>query len=160
MTLIFESKSFLVEVPEEPLVDRNDGGHITITPKRRVGRLQELDHSQAVELMRLMMVVGEAMAFVMNSHGIDIGRINYQDNGNWGVFKPEGPYQHVHLYGRAKGAKVQRYGQTLYFPHKDEKPEFYKENEPLHSKDADEISRMIMTLLASDKYCDITWKVQ
>jgi len=42
--------------------------------------------------MKLTMMVGEAMATALNRRGIDIGRINYQDNGNWGVFGPEGPY--------------------------------------------------------------------
>jgi hypothetical protein len=32
--------------------------------------------------MRLTMVVGEAMIKVMNDHGVDIVKINYQDNGN------------------------------------------------------------------------------
>lgn len=38
--------------------------------------------------MRLVMIVGDAMTIVINRHGIDVGRINYQDNGSWGVDKP------------------------------------------------------------------------
>jgi hypothetical protein len=41
--------------------------------------------------MKLSMVVGEAMKSALRSRGIDIGIINYQDMGNWGVFNPEGP---------------------------------------------------------------------
>ena len=50
--------------------------------------------------MKLTMVTGEAMQNVLTKKGIDIGRINYQDNGNW---RHE---LHVHLYGRARGARV------------------------------------------------------
>ncbi|MGE5108367.1 MAG: hypothetical protein ACM3H8_12530 [Sphingobacteriales bacterium] len=42
---------------------------------------------------------GEAMTIGLKNMGSDIGGINYQDNCNWGVFKPGGPYQHYHLYG-------------------------------------------------------------
>lgn len=36
MSLIYQTEFFLVEAPEQPLVTRSDGGHITITPKTRV----------------------------------------------------------------------------------------------------------------------------
>src|SRR5689334_1279270 len=100
MAIIFESLNFIVQSAEFPLVDRNDGGHITIDPKFKVSNRQDLTSREAIELMRLTMIVGEAMTIVMNRHGVDIGRINYQDNGNWSVFTPEGPQLHYHLYGR------------------------------------------------------------
>jgi len=159
MSLIFESKSFLVEAPPHPLIDRDDGGHITITPGKRVGTIQELDPDHAIELMRLMIVVGEAMTIGMNKNGVDIGRINYQDNGNWSVFKPEGPYQHVHLYGRARSAKIQKYGQACYFPHRDEHPEFYASLKPLTENDVEEIRSQIHVLLAHNKYSNLLWGI-
>jgi len=119
MATIYETNNFTVDAVDEPHVDRNDGGHIKITPKTRYSTRQELTAKESIELMRLTIVVGEAMTKVMNEHGVDIGRINYQDNGNWTVFKPEGPYLHIHLYGRAKSAKVQRYGQACFFPHRE-----------------------------------------
>ena len=79
----------------------------------------ELSPKEAIEVMRLTMVVGKSMTDVMNRRGVDIGRINYQDNGNWSVFKPEGPYFHIHLYGRAKSGKIQKYGDATYFPHRE-----------------------------------------
>lgn len=116
MALIYETDNFIVEAVSKPHVARTDGGHIKITPKQRVIDRTELSPEKAEELMRLTMIIGEAMAKGMNKRGIDIGRINYQDNGNWSVFKPEGPYFHYHLYGRAKSAKVQKYGDACYFP--------------------------------------------
>ena len=67
--------------------------------------------------MYLTMLIGEAMIIGLNNRGIDIGRINYQDNGNWGVFKPEDPFLHVHLYGRAKSAKILQQSLLVYIPY-------------------------------------------
>lgn len=103
------------------------------------------------------MLVGEAMTTVMNEHGVDIGRINYQDNGNWGVFKKEGSYQHTHLYGRAKSAKTQIYGQACHFPHMNESPEFYSDFKPLTQDDISAIKMEIERLLATGKYADAEW---
>ena len=95
--MIYETKNFIVETADRPLIDRTDGGHIMISPKVRLVDRQQLTPKQAIKLMRLTIIVGEAMAVVMNKRGIDIGRINYQDNGNWGVLTPEGAHLHIHL---------------------------------------------------------------
>lgn len=157
MTIIFASKNFLVELPKRPEIDRNDGGHINICPKVRVVNRQQLTPKQAIELMRLTTVVGEAMTKVMNKNGVDIGRINYQDNGNWSVLKPEGPFLHVHIYGRAKSAKIHKYGQACYFPHIDEEPEFYENMKPLNKKDIKDIKQEIERLLKLKKFSDSEW---
>ncbi len=157
MAMIYESENFFVEAVEKPHVDRNDGGHIKIYPKVRVLDRQQLTPNQAVELMRLTIVVGQAMVKIMNDHGVDIGRLNYQDNGNWTVFKPEGSYLHIHLYGRAKSAKIHKYGQACFFPHKEENPEYYKNFKPLNSEDSRDIKTEIEKLLNSKKFSDLEW---
>lgn len=157
MALIFQTPNFVVDAPGEPLIDRDDGGHITIDPKIKVSTRQQLSAPLAIELMRLTIIVGDAMTTVMNQHGVDIGRINYQDNGNWSVFKPEGPVMHIHIYGRAKSAKHQPYGQTLNFPHRDEQPEFYKRLKPLLPKDISAMRVEINRLMSLDKYSDVVW---
>jgi diadenosine tetraphosphate (Ap4A) HIT family hydrolase len=157
MSTIYESENFSVISPDKPLIDRADGGHIIIFPKMSFVDRQQLNPKQAIELMRLTMVVGRAMTTVMNEHGFDIGRINYQDNGNWAVFKPKGPHLHVHLYGRAKSAKIQLYGQACKFPHIEEQPEFYKDLEPLNEEDIKDIKTEIELLLKKDKYSDSEW---
>jgi diadenosine tetraphosphate (Ap4A) HIT family hydrolase len=159
MAIIYESENFIVEAFEKPHVDRDDGGHIKISPKIRVADRQQLTPKQAIELMRLTIVVGKAMADVMNRHGVDIGRINYQDNGNWGVFKPEGPYLHIHLYGRAKSAKYQKYGQACYFPSREENPEYYNRFKPLNSEDIKDINKEIKRLLKEKKFSDSEWGI-
>src|SRR4051812_22969327 len=84
MAYIFETKNFNVEAPEKPLVSRLDGGHIRIGVKdTSITDRTKLDPLVAVELMRLTMLVGQAMETALIKRGIPIVKINYQDMGNW-----------------------------------------------------------------------------
>ena len=157
MTTIYESENFAIKAAEKPHIDRDDGGHIVIIPKTRLSDRQQLSPKQAIELMRLTIVAGQAMTKIMNEHGVDIGRINYQANGNWTVFKPEGSYLHIHLYGRAKSAKIQKYGQACKFPHKEENPEFYKNLKPLNKDDIKDIKTEIEKLLKEKEFSNSEW---
>ncbi len=157
MALIYKTEKFIVEAPEKPHVDRNDGGHIKIYPKISLLDRQKLSPKEAIELMRLTIIVGEAMNKIMNEHGVDIGRINYQDNGNWTVFSPQGSYLHIHLYGRAKSAKVHKYGQACYFPHREEKPEYYKNFKPLNKDDIKGIRIEIKKIFKKEKFSNSNW---
>jgi diadenosine tetraphosphate (Ap4A) HIT family hydrolase len=152
---IFQTKNFIVEVAEKPHVTRTDGGHIRIFPKLKVVDRTELSPELAIELTRLTMIVGGAMTKALNKRDIDIGRINYQDNGNWSVFKPEGPYLHIHLYGRAKSAKIQKYGDACYFPQRS--TGFYDSFEPLNDDDIKEIRKEIESIFKEGKYQDKKW---
>src|SRR4051812_11551484 len=147
MALIFESRHFDITAPEHPHVSRGDGGHLIINPKQTVEDRTKLGRDQAVELVKLTMVAGEAMKTVLTRRGVDIGRINYQDNGNW---RHE---LHVHLYGRARGAKLQPYGHALAFPPTREA--FVNEMgdlEPLDTEDIAALREEITRLLQTDKY--------
>ncbi len=157
MVVIYESNNFIVEAVEKPHVDRDDGGHIMIRPRIRISDRQQLSTKQAIELMRLTIVAGQAMTTVMNQHGVDIGRINYQDNGNWSVFKPEGPYFHIHLYGRAKSAKVNKYGDAIFQGHREENKKHYERFKPLNSADVKGINKEILRLLKEKKFSDSEW---
>ncbi|HZY82844.1 MAG TPA: hypothetical protein VFE50_25160 [Cyclobacteriaceae bacterium] len=157
--IIFESENFTIEAVEHPLVDRNDGGHITINPRFKVSTRQQLTPRQAIELMQLSIVAGEAMTNVLLLRGVDIGRVNYQDNGNWSVFAPEGPQLHLHIYGRAKSAKIQKYGQACYFPHRDEDPGFYSNNECLYPEDVRLMKNEIERLLKEDRFSHNNWRL-
>lgn len=152
---IFQTKNFIVESVEKPHITRTDGGHIMIKPKSKLVDRTQLTPELAVELMRLTIIIGEAMTNGLNKSGIDIGRINYQDNGNWSVFKPEGPYLHIHLYGRAKSAKIQKYGDACLFPQRD--TGFYDSFEPLNDSDIQEIKKEIELIIKQEKYQDKNW---
>lgn len=154
---IFQTKNFIVEAFDQPHISRLDGGHIKIYPKVPVVDRTELSPELAIELMRLTMVAGEAMTMALNQRGIDIGRINYQDNGNWSVFSPGGPHLHIHLYGRAKSAKVQKYGDACHFPQRD--TGFYDGFEPLNEGDVLAIKVEMEKIFATEKYQDERWRL-
>ena len=155
MALIYSTKNFIVETHDKPHITRTDGGHIRICPKVRVVDRTQLSPELAIKLMRLTVIVGEAMTIALNKQGIDIGRINYEDLGNWGVFTPEGPHLHIHLYGRAKSAKINKYGDALRLPQRD--TGFYDKFEPLNKKDIQEIKKEIESILKQKKYQDKSW---
>ena len=152
MAIIVETKNFIVEAAARPHIDRLDGGHIRILPKDRVRDRTVLSLTRATELMVLSLVVGEAMEIALGRRGIEIGRINYQENGNWGVFKPDGPYLHIHVYGRSKSANVQRFGHALYLPKRE--TGFYDSFQPLNESDVSEIRKEIESIAKSEKYRD------
>jgi len=146
MQTVFEAQHFTIVVPDRPHVARADGGHMIIRPKVAVVNRTQLTREQAIELMKLTMVAGAAMHDVLNRRGVDIWRINYQDNGNW---RPE---LHVHLYGRAKSSKMQPYGHFLIIP---PTPDAFKQQpdlEPLNAEDVAELRTEIERLLATEKY--------
>lgn len=155
--LIFESENFMVTSVEKPHVTREDGGHLKVTPKVRYTDRLELSPALAVEMAWITMLAGEAMTNGLRKRGIDIGIINYQDNKNWSVFNPEGPYLHIHLYGRAKSAKVQKYGDACNFPHRE--TGFYDDFKPLNDDDIKAIQEEIETLLKVKKYQNENWKM-
>lgn len=152
---VIKTDNFIVLVVEKPHVSRMDGGHIKITPKIKLVDRTQLTPQLAIECMRLTMIVGEAMTTALNRRGIDVGRINYQDNGNWSVFKPEGPYFHIHLYGRAKSAKIHKWGDACQFPHRE--TGFYDSFEPLDDNDIEEINKEIKLIMQENKYQDKNW---
>lgn len=158
MPLIYQTDNYMIEAPENPLVTRLDGGHITITPKLRVADRTRLSPRLAIECMWLSMTTGEAMEVGLKNRGIDIGRINYQDNGNWGVFTPEGPYFHLHLYGRSRQAKIQKYGEACYFPLRE--TGFYKDFEPLTAEDVAEVRAQIERLTSDPRYLPNAWRLE
>jgi diadenosine tetraphosphate (Ap4A) HIT family hydrolase len=147
MHTIYETENFEVSAAKRPHVDRMDGGHVKITPKLRVCDRTVLSPDLARELMLLTQVVGKTMITVLNDHGVDVGRINYQENGNWGVFREEGPYLHIHLYGRAKSAVIQTYGDALYFPQRE--TGFYDNLTPLEPRDIAAMRNEIVRLSTS-----------
>lgn len=147
--MIYEARHFVLRTLDQSHVSRSDGGHIVIDPKVAVEDRTQLSREQAIELIKLTMVGGEAMKTVLSRKGINIGRINYQDNGNWRA------ELHVHLYGRAQGATLQPFGHALAFPPTREA--FRKEMgklEALREDDIVELRAEIARLLASGKYRD------
>ncbi len=149
MAGVYEARHFVLKTLDRPHVSRGDGGHIVIDPKTAVEDRTQLTREQAVELVKLTMVAGEAMKTLLTRRGIPVGRINYQDNGNWRA------ELHVHLYGRARNATLQPWGHALVFP--PTRGDFLRDMgnlEPLDADDIAEIRAEMARLLATDRYRD------
>jgi len=155
MALIYETKNFIVESFDTPHVDRNDGGHIKIYPKKEIFDRTELTPKLAIEFMRITIIVGKAMEIGMTNRGVEIARINYQDMGNWAFKKDKKPYFHIHIYGRAKNAKYQPYQEAVQLP--DRSTGFYDNFKPLNNGDIVEIKKQIEIILKEPKYKDSEW---
>lgn len=152
MALVYETENFTIKTAEQPnvFVSREEGGHIRIFPKVKVSDRTKLTPTLAIEYMKLSMVLGEAMKSALSRRGIEIGIINYQDMGNWGVFKPEGPTLHMQVFGRAKNATKQKYGEAVLLPQVESG--FYATFVPLNEEDITEIRKDIEALMNSEKY--------
>lgn len=105
--LIVETNNFTLESHQAAEVSRTDGGHLVINPKVAVNDRTELSSELVTEMALLTNIAGRAMKDGLAERGIELGRINYQDNGNW---RSE---LHVHLYGRAVDATYHIYGEPI-----------------------------------------------
>lgn len=106
MLTIFETEDFTVKAPDKPHHSRANGGHIIMAPKHSAAHLYELEPGVAKDMTILSMLVSEAATKVLRGQGIDIVRVNYQDNGNWAYKKAKPtPYVHLHLYFRSRNEK-------------------------------------------------------
>jgi len=158
MALIYETKNFIVESHEKPLVSRTDGGHIRIAIKdKSVRDRTELDPKMAIELMRLTMVVGKSLQKVMNQQGVPVVKINYQDMGNWAYKENKESYLHIHVFGRAANAVKQPFPESVYLP--DRSSGFYDGFEALNQEDCSLIKKNIEKHFGEEKYSDEEWKL-
>ena len=142
MAVILETKNFIIESHNEPEVSRIDGGHIVISPKVKVEDRTQLSAELAKEMVLLTIITGKAMKQGLKEQGIELGRINYQDNGNW---KPE---LHIHLYGRAVNASYHPFGHPIRAAWTLEEKKKIKQ-EPLSNEDIEKI-RKYMKEFAKD----------
>lgn len=166
MSLILENKDFVVTAHDKPHHSRENGGHIIIRPKQQFAHRQEMPLDLAADLMHLTMVVGEAATKVMRASGVDVVRINYQDNGNW-AYKPEinkTNQLHVHLYLRSPQEKhpdddprFQPFPDALVFP--PPTTNYYDKFVSLTDQDCANIKQEIIKLLATAKYQNVRFKV-
>lgn len=155
---IYETKNFIVESREKPFLPRTDGGHVRIRIKdASIIDRTKLDPEVAIELMRLTMVVGEALQTAMNNLDIPVIKVNYQDMGNWAYKDGKLPFLHVHVFGRATNAVKQPWPESMYLP--DRKTGFYDGFEPLNDKDIQEIKKQIELIFKKEKYQDKNWRL-
>ncbi|OVE74903.1 hypothetical protein BVX95_00860 [archaeon D22] len=156
MVLIYETENYIVESHEKPFVSRIDGGHIRIKVKdTSITDRTKLTQKQAIELMRLTIVVGDSLEKGMNKQNIPVVKINYEDLGNWAFKRNESPYLHIHVFGRSKDAKKQVFPEAVYLP--DRSSGFYDDFEPLNDEDIKIIKYLIESSFQTDENSDASW---
>ena len=156
-TIIYQTKTFsVVTLEHRPHIPRQDGGHIMIcaTEKYFPDRTA-LSPREAVELMRLSMMAAEAYPAAMELQGVEIERINFQENGNWALLHDKPPVFHLHLYGRTRRSQTQTWGEALYFP--DPHDPRYARFEPLTKEDCEAIREKLEALAKEPRYSDEMW---
>lgn len=154
----FETESYIVEAHPRPFVTRTDGGHIRIRVKdKNISDRTKLSAKQAIELMRLSMVAGEAFEKGMNEMGIPVVKINYQDMGNWAWKTGDKPFLHYHIFGRATNSVKQPFPESVYLP--DRSTGFYEGFEPLNEVDISIIKAEMEKLFKEERYSNELWNL-
>jgi len=143
---IIETKNFTLDSHYAPEVSRTDGGHLVINPKVDVEDRTKLSRDLVIEMALLTQLSGRAMIEGLGKRGIRIGRINYQDNGNWS------PRLHVQLYGRSPDATFQIYGEPIIAARKKEDKIV---QEPLDDEDVAAIREVALRLGGLPEYADL-----
>jgi len=152
---VYETDNFIVEAPTLPHVSREEGGHLRIKPKDYYENRCELPPNKAIEIMRLTMIIGEALKEAMNIRGVPIIRINYHDMGNWAYKTNKKPFFHIHIYGRAENAVIQIWPEAVQLP--DRASGFYDNFKPLNNEDIEEIKKQILITEKKEKYDYSKW---
>jgi diadenosine tetraphosphate (Ap4A) HIT family hydrolase len=156
--LIYESKYFTVERHPKPFVSREEGGHIRIFPKNTAATcINDLTPNEAKELIRLEMVVREALIEGMNQQGVPVIWVNIEDLGNWAFKRNEIPRLHIHVLGRASTATKQKWPEAISLP--DISTGFYDEFIALTNEDMVVIRQKIEEKFLDNKYTDEVWGV-
>jgi len=168
MPLILETQRFNIVGHDNPHHDRDNGGHAKITPKTTYVDRTKMPLDLYLEMMELVLITGEAITKVMIKKGIEVQRINYQDNGNWAFFPGVKikPVVHVHLYVRSKNEKhpdndsrFKAFPNALFFPFVEEFPEYYQNFKPYSIEDCSDIKLEIEKLLDTQKYKQLKEKI-
>jgi excisionase family DNA binding protein len=156
---IYVSANFIVESHLKPFVSREEGGNLRIRCRHPdIPDRSKFSPSQAIEFMRLTIVAGLALEKVMSNHQVPIIKINYQEMGNWAFKRGEKPIMHMHIFGRAKNAKHQRWPEAVYLP--DRASGFYDKFKPLKPAEIKDLRTEITRLLKLEKFKDRNWKIR
>jgi len=150
MALIYETENFTIESHPEPFVSREEGGHIKIIAKREITDRTQFTPKEAIEFIRLSMIVGEAYKIAMNKQGVEIVHINYEELGNWAFKRGEKPQFHLQIFGRVEDAKKQVFPEAVYLP--DRSTGFYDGFVPLNESDIEAIREEIEKISKEERF--------
>jgi diadenosine tetraphosphate (Ap4A) HIT family hydrolase len=146
MRAIYDDKYFRVVAPDYPLNSKEDGGHLILLKKHPVSDRSDLTCEEAIDFMRITMIVGRAMYDVLG-----IERMNYEDLGNWGLDEAGGAKLHLHFFGRALEQIHQIRGQHMFLYPKDH-PIYKGHLKPLDDEDLRRLEARVAELAREPKY--------
>lgn len=164
--VIWETDNFIVVVPPDPHISREEGGHLIIIGKGdkcRYNSRLDFTPQEILEVQRLCQMICNAYKKAMKKRNIDIVRINYFEAGNWAYkneYKENGvikPFYHEHIYGRTLNAKKQVFPEAPYLPNRN--TGFYDDFEPLNDEDISYIIEEMKILELDEKYSKEKWKL-
>ena len=152
MAFIYETDHFEVTSCEKPFISRHDGGHIQIAAKTDIDDRTKLSPKQAVEFMRLTMLVGGAFQIAMNGRGIPVVQVDYENFAGYDA------RLHMHLLGRAVRAGQQAAPKSMYFSLGE--AGVYNNSEPLNEMDVQAIQNQIRLFEQTEKYKAENWELK
>ena len=164
MPIILDTKHFIVEAHDQPHHHRDNGGHVKVSPKEKFTDRTQMPTDHYLDLMQLVQVTGKAITTVMRRKGVDVVKINYQDNGNWPYFPSisKKPQIHVHLYVRTSQEKhpdgdqrFRAFPNALVFPFIDDHPDYYQSFQPYSEEDCTDIRAEIERLLETEEHREL-----
>jgi diadenosine tetraphosphate (Ap4A) HIT family hydrolase len=143
---VYEDRYFKVINPIPALHCRDDGGHLILIKKERVHDRSDMTCQEAIDFMRISMVVGRAMYELLG-----VERVNYADFGNWGLDDPGGAKTHLHFFGRARIQMHQMRGQCMVFFPKDH-PIYRGHLKHFNPEEMQDFRDKISSILEEEKY--------
>jgi diadenosine tetraphosphate (Ap4A) HIT family hydrolase len=146
MRAIYDDKYFRVVAPDYPLNSQDDGGHLILLKKHPVSDRSDLTCEEAIDFMRITMIVGRAMYDVLG-----VERMNYEDLGNWGLDEPGGAKLHLHFFGRAREQIHQIRGQHMFLYPKNH-PIYKGHLKPLDDENLRRLAARVAELAGQPKY--------
>lgn len=109
----------LLILPNRAHVSPADGGHLVVIPWRHVPTRGALSPQEM-----LAIDYGTVIGAVALSRVCEASWHNFQDNGNWVADSPGKRHMHMHVYGRARSAVDQPFGEALRFPKKEDRADW------------------------------------
>ena len=101
----------LVLFPPKSHIARTDGGHLIVTVPYHTNNRTALSPAELLSIDLLSIATAKVLTSYCNA-----AMVNYQENGNWSLGDPQRNHVHMHIYGRARNASAQPFGESLTFP--------------------------------------------
>jgi diadenosine tetraphosphate (Ap4A) HIT family hydrolase len=147
------SAAGVVTLPALVLIDRADGGHLVVEPRRPVWERSALSARELAGWSRLVAAAGAAMLECLPQ--LREGCVNYWEAGNWALHdaaEPAGPKAvrdsrrvHLHLFGRSRDARhpAWLWGEAPAFPRFADRLSWARGFRPLTSRECASIAAAI-----------------